>query len=144
MKYLHNIIFLLSFLISCTSSKLFLETEKIYTFKLRPQPIINSLELTPREFNFLEQFADTLRKDTLMLINVVSYREDGFYGMKILEHCRATELVKNELLKNGIEEHRITYRYGKADMDNNPANYYYVPKGVSSGNCILEIQLYYP
>ena len=112
-KNLLLIAFLFS-LFSCSTTKLLMETNKIYSFKIKPQPIINSADLSPREYRFLEQIADTMKKDSQILLNIVSYREDGYYDTKTHEHCVATEQAKDYILEQGIESKRISHFFGKA------------------------------
>jgi len=131
-------------LLSCsTGEKTILETKKIYEFKVVSQPIVNRVELTSKEYNFLENLTDTLIKDNDLMVNIISYRQAGNYNYKTSEHCSITEEARQFLISKGIDPKRITFYWGRADFDNQ-TGHLIIARGSSSEPCILEIQIYYP
>lgn len=131
-------------LITCSSNKkITLQTQNLYSFKIASQPIINRVELTSKEYNFLENIADTLLKDKDLMVNILSYRQSGNYDYKSSEHCSITEEAQRFLISKGIAPKRITFYWGRADFDNQ-IGHLHIARGSSSEPCILEIQIYYP
>ncbi len=134
------IIFLI--LCSCASTPHILETNKIYKFYTTSSPITNTSDLGAKEYKFLESAIDTMKKDIQLKINIVSYREEGYYDMIDNENCTITKIARDYLLQKGIELIRITHVFGRADFDKN-ISHQQLMTGKSSSNCWLEIQLYY-
>jgi len=135
-------ILLSAYLLSCGSTPLVIEVDKMYRFYTTSSPLLNTVDLGAREYKFLETAIDTMKKDSQLKINIVSYREEGFYDELSNENCIATKIARDYLLQNNIELSRITHFFGKADMDKN-ISHQGMSTGKSSSNCWLEMYLYH-
>ena len=129
-------------LISCRSGSLTIEVDKMYRFYTTSSPLLNTVDLGAREYKFLEAAIDTMKKDLKLKINIVSYREEGYYDELSNENCIATKIARDYLLQKNIELKRITHFYGKADKDKD-ISHQGMASGKSSSNCWLEMYLYY-
>ncbi|MFH1051886.1 MAG: hypothetical protein V1779_13270 [bacterium] len=133
---------LLFVLVSCGSSYRPIEINKLYRFYTTSSPIVNTSDLGSKEYKFLESAIDTMKKDTKLKINIVSFREEGYYDLINNENCSVTKIARDYLMQKGIEQNRITHAFGKADLDKN-ISHQGLAVGKSTSNCWLEIQLYY-